>query len=163
MANVEGRISLQVDDDRGGGGTFLVHVLVPEAETLTAANTAMASLATLLATVSNAGIKQAEFSVVNRAVSSAAGSDSNVGAGAVFDFSNGANPSTYGLFVPSFLSTLIESNGTIDITGTDQAAFIAALVGAVMGGTYTNAQYIPNLAGLDAFLSNRKRRKRVRP
>lgn len=163
MANVEGRISLSVTDDRGGGGTFLVHVLVPEAQTLTAANTAIGNLATLLATVSDVGIKEASFSLVETDADVAAGTDSNVGAGAVFDFNNSANPSTYGLFIPSFKPALISPDGSIDITGTEMAAFGAALTGAVMGGTYTNAQYIPNHEPLDAFLSNRKRKRRLRP
>lgn len=163
MANVNARASLSVMDDRGGGGTFLVHLLVPDTVTLASASTELGTLATLLATVSNCGIKVGEFTVIDESVAAAAGSDSNVGAGAVFDFSNVTNPSTFGLFVPSFLSSLIESNGTIDITAGAPAAFVAAMVGAVLGGRYTNAQYVANGAGLDAFLSNRKRRKRLRP
>lgn len=165
MANVPARISLQLYDDRGGGGTFLTHLLVGDGSTLADAMTAVAATATALSTVSTAGIKQGEFSLVNTAVANepAGFADSNIGAGAVFDLSNAANPTTYGLNVPSFLDSLIAANGTIDITDTVQAAFVSTMIGAVLSGHYANAAYIANLAGLDAFLSNRKRKRRVRP
>jgi hypothetical protein len=165
MAIVPARISLSVYDDRGGGGTFLVHVLVDDTQTLAAANTAVAALATILATVSTAGVKLGELSLINLAAAGepAGFADSNIGAGAVVDFSNASNPSTYGLYVPSFLDSLIATDGTIDITAGATAAFVASMIGAVLGGHYANAQYIANLAGLDAFLSNRKRKRRIRP
>ena len=163
MAIVPARISLALTDTRGGGGTFLTHVLASDALTIANAASAIAATATAFRTVSSAGIKQGEFTLIDTAVAVDPLSDADVSAGAVFDFSNASNPSTYGLFVGSFLDSLIESNGTIDITSGASAAFVATMIGAVLGGHYANAQYVANLAGLDAFLSSRKRRKRLRP
>lgn len=163
MALVPARLSLSVTDDRGGGGTFLTHVNADDTLTIAAAATAIGTLATLLGTVSNAGIKVGEFALIDVGVAADPGADSNVGAGAVFDFSNTVNPATFGQFVPSFLPSLISADGTIDITTGASAAFVAAMIGAVLGGRYTNNSYVANNAGLDAFLTNRKRRKRVRP
>ena len=163
MAMRNGRLSLSVLDDRGGGGTFLAHVKVDDSLTIANAYAAITAFKTLMLTVSNAGVKVGEFALINEAVLTAAGSDSNVGAGAVFDFSNATDPSTYGQFIPSFLASLISADGTIDITAGANATFVTDMIGAVLGGTYTNTRYVSNGAGLDAFLSNRKRKKRVRP
>ncbi len=164
MAIVPARMSLQLYDDRGGGGTFLVHASVSDASTLAAANTALATLATAFATVSTAGIKQGEFALLNKAIATSPGADSNISAGAVFDFSNAALISrTYGMNIPSFLDSLIATDGTINISATVQAAFITSMLDAVLGGGLTDADYLDLVAGLDAFLSNRKRRRRLRP
>jgi len=157
-------MSLQLNDSRGGGGTFLVHAAVSDGSTLAQAGTALGTLATALATVSSAGIKQGEFSLINKAIATAPGVDADISSGAVFDFSNAAlAPKTYGQLVPSFLDSLIASNGTIDITATVQAAFVSSMLAAVLGGTYTDSDYLDLVEGLDAFLSSRKRRRRLRP
>jgi hypothetical protein len=164
MASVPARLSLQLTDSRGGGGTFLAHASVDDASTLADANTALGSFATMFRTVSNAGIKDGTFTLLNSAVAVDAGASSDISAGAVFDFSNAALlPRTYGQLIPSFLPSLIESNGTIDITATVQAAFVASMLGTVLGGSYTDSDYLDLVDGLDAFLSSRKRRRRLRP
>ena len=163
MAIVPARLSLSLYDDRGGRGTFMVHAAVSDADTLAAANTAVATLATALGTVSTAGIKQGEFTLINEAIAADPGSDSNISAGAVIDFSNAALVSrTYGMNVPSFLDSLIRSDGTIDITAGATAAFVVSMLDAVLGGTFTDADYLDLVDGLDAFLSDRKRRSRFR-
>lgn len=163
VANKEGRLSLSVFDAIGGGGTFLVHVLVPEAQTLTQAESALGTLASLFTSVSGLGIKEATFAFNSVLEATPVSGDPNAGSGAVFDFNNLSNPSTFGLWVPGFSQDNVLPNGTIDITTSPMSDFVAAMVGAVMGGVYTNAQYIGNHAGLDAFYTNRKRKKRLRP
>lgn len=164
MAIVPARMSLSLTDSRGGGGNFLLHALVSDASTLAQANTALADLATTFGTVSDAGIKEGQFTLINKAIAADPASDADIGAGAVFDFSNAAlTPRTYGLNVPSFLDSLIETNGSINIAGTVQAAFIASILAAVLGGGATDANYLDLVEGLDAFLSNRKRKRRLRP
>ncbi len=163
MAIVPARLSLSLTDTRGGGGTFLLHALVSDASTLAEANTALGTLATAFSTVSTAGIKDGQFTLINKTIAADPGSDADIGAGATFDFSNAAiTPRTYGLLVPSFLDSLIETNGTIDITATVQAAFISSILAAVLGGGATDANWLDLVAGLDAFLSNRKRKRRLR-
>lgn len=164
MAIVPARLSLQLTDSRGGGGTFLAHASVSDASTLAEVNTALGTFAAMFGTVSNAGIKDGSFTLLNKAVATEPDPASNISDGAVFDFSNAALVSkTYGQLIPSFLPSLVESNGTIDITATVQAAFIASMLDAVLGGNYTDSDYLDLVEGLDAFLSSRKRRRRLRP
>jgi len=162
MAVRTGRISLSMVDTRGGRGTLLTHLTVDDTNTLSSAYAAIATFATLAGTVSDAGIEHGTFSLINKAVATDPASDADVAAGAVFDFSNAVNSSIYGQYVPSFLDSLILPGGHIDITTGASAAYITALTGAVLGGNYTNPVFVSNDAGLDAFLSNRKRSKRVR-
>ena len=163
MAVVPVRLSLSVYDGIGGGGTFLTHAAVSDASTLAAANTALGTLATAFSTVSGAGIKQGEVSLINTAIAAAPSGAPNVGFGGVWDFNNLTNDTIYGLFTPGLKESLVMADGTIDITATVQAAFVASMVAAVLGGNFTNAQFIANHAGVDAFSTSRKRRKRVRP
>jgi hypothetical protein len=158
MANVKGRISLSVYDAQGAKSTFLTHVLVPEAQTLTQVGTALAATVTAFETVSTGGIKEASFSLIDASGSRAPLADANVGVGAVFDFDNATDPSLFGLWVPSFLDSLLGPGRAIDISAGVQAAFVASMVGAVLGGTYTNAKWISNRAGIKAFRTNRKLR-----
>jgi hypothetical protein len=159
VANVNGRISLSVYDANGGKGTFLTHVVAPEAQTLTQVNTAIAATVTAFETVSTAGIKDATFSLITTAGARAPLPDASVPSGAVFDFNNAVDPTIYGLWVPSYLDSLLGPGRAIDITATIQAAFVASMVGAILGGNYSNAHYVANAAGTKAFRSDRKLRK----
>lgn len=164
MAIVPARISLELTDSRGGGGTFLLHATVSDASTLAAANTAVATAATMFRTVSNAGIKAGSLTLLNSAVAVDADAGSDISSGAVFDFANAALlPRTYGQLIGSFLPSLIEPDGTINIASTVQAAFVTSMLDAVLGGGYTDAEFLDLTDGLDAFLSSRKRRRRLRP
>jgi len=156
MANVNGRISLGVYDANGGRSNFLTHVVVSDAQTLANAVTGLATVATLFGTVSDGGIRDATFSLVSEAVAANPGADADVGSGAVFDFSNTADGTINGIWIPSFLDSLKGPGKAIDITGTVQAAFVSAMVGAIMGGRYTNGANIPNAVGTKAFRASRK-------
>lgn len=164
MAIVPVRLSLQLYDAFGGGGTALAHAAVSDASTLAQANTALALFATNFLTVSNAGIKEGTFTVLNKAVAADPDPTADIGFGAVIDFSNAELISrTYGMLISSFLQSLVESNGTIDITSGAVADFIAYLLDAVLGGTFTDSGYSDLTGGLDAFRTNRKLRRRLRP
>jgi len=88
--------------------------------------------------------------------------DSNISAGAVIDFDNAADPSISGLLIPSWLDGLLLPDGTIDRSNPTVAAFVTTLIDAVMGGTYTNRVGVANRAAVAAFLSDRKRKRRIR-
>jgi hypothetical protein len=162
MAIVPARMSLSLSDSRGGGGTFLVHALVSDASTIAQAKTAVDDLAAAFNTVSTAGVEVGTFSLLSIGGASDPGADSDISAGAVFDFSNAALvPGTYGLNVPSFLDSLIASDGTIDVGAGASAAFAASILAGVLGGGITDSSYLDLVDILDAFLSSRKRRKRA--
>jgi len=164
MAAKLARMSFTLYDDRGGGGTFLTHAMVDDAQTLAQANTTLATAATALSTVSTAGIKGATFSLINTAVAvePAGFADSNISAGAVIDFDNAADPSISGLLIPSWLDSLIQADGTINLLDATVSAFIATLLGDVMGGKFSNRVGVVNRSAIAAFLSDRKRKRRIR-
>lgn len=158
MATRNGRISLSVYDAHGASSTFLTHVAVDDAQTIAQANTALATVATLYGTVGDGGIREATFSLVNKAVAADPGDDASAGEGAVFDFSNGSDSTINGVWIPSFKDSLLGPGRDIDTTATVQAAFVTAMIGAILGGHYTNAAGITNAAVTRAFRTNRKLR-----
>jgi hypothetical protein len=158
MAARNGRISLSIYDRNGGSGNFLTHVSVDDAQTIAQAYTALATVSTLYATVADGGIKEASFSLVNRAVAADPASDANVGVGAVVDFNNAADPTINGVWIPSFLDTLLGPGRDIDLSSGATAAFVTAMIGAILGGHYTNGAGIANAAATRAFRTNRKLR-----
>jgi hypothetical protein len=164
MALVPARISLQLYDNKGGGGTALAHADVSDASTLAAAKTAVGTFATAFSTLSDAGIKEGSFALLDQSVAVAPASDVEIGVGAVFDFSNAALlPRTYGMLISAFKAALVGPDGKIDITTGAPAAFIVSMLDAVLGGTFTDADYLDLVEGLDAFRTNRKLRRRLRP
>jgi hypothetical protein len=158
MANVNARISLGVYDANGARSNFLAHANVVDTTTLAGAVTAASALATAFKTVSSAGIKDTTISIISSADNRAPQTDADMGSGAVFDFDNATDPTIYGLWVPSFLDSLLGPGRAIDITDTVQAAFVASMVAAVAGGHYTNAHYVTLRAATKAFRTKRKLR-----
>lgn len=162
MAIVKARLSLSMYDNIGGKSTFLAHANVSDASTLAAANAQLATLAASVATVSAGGVTEATFSLVNTAVAAAPGADAAMNDAANFGFLVAGLPNRYGLFVPSFLDSLIGSGGHIDVSAGAAGAFADAMLAAVLGGNYTNNAYAAYASKKDAFRSGRKLRKRIR-
>jgi len=160
MATQNGRISLSLQDITGSKSTWISHVTVDDTMLLSDAYSAIAAAATLYRTVGDAAILEGTFSLLNKAVAVSAASGSNVGGGAVFDFKNTTNLSTYGQYIPSFLRTLVTGAGQIVVTDTVPAAYIAAMTGVVLGGRYTNPVFIANATCPDAFPTTRKLRSK---
>lgn len=165
MATVYTRLTLSTYDAEGGGSTFVVHVAAADTATLAQVVTALAALKTSYLTMGVNGIKQAEFSLVDKALASDPTGTERAGAGGIVDFNAGTPATTYGLWVPGLDPAVVLPNGTIDITADPTLSFIADYAGpaAVLGGTYTNPAYAALGDGIDAFSTNRKRNKRVRP
>lgn len=162
MATVKARLSLSMYDNIGGKSTFLAHANILDTTTLAAANTYLATLATQVATVSSGGVTEGTFAIVNTAIAAAPGADANAQEGANYGFLVSGSTSRFGLYVPSFLDSLIGSGGHIDITAGAAGAMADFMVAAVLGGNYTNNQYVAYASKKDAFRSNRKLRKRIR-
>src|SRR5690348_12510712 len=162
MAAAIGRLQLSVYDDKGNKGSVLSHLNVDDGQTLAAVATAIGAYATAFSAISTAGIEKGSFTLVDFAPAANPGADAYLPEGAVFDFDNASNPTIFGQYVPSFLDSLSGSGGHIDITGTEVAAWGSLLTGAVLGGHYASPDYRNNRALVDAFLSARKRSRRVR-
>ncbi len=163
MAAAVGRLQISVYDNQGNKGSWLTHVNFDDGQTAAQLSAEIATFATALRTVSTAGISVGSFDVVNRAIAVAPAADANLPSGATFDFTNASNPSLYGNFIPSFLDSLVAVGGHIDLTAGPALAWANLMVNSA-AGPYgpSNTQYIANLAALNAFRSDRKRRRRVR-
>jgi hypothetical protein len=163
MATALGRLQISVYDNQGNKGSWLTHVTFDDGQTAAQLSAEIATFATALRTVSTAGITLGSFDVVNRAIAVAPAADANLPSGATFDFSNAANPSVYGNWVPSFLDSLVSAGGHIDITSGAALAWANLMINSGAGPyNPANTQYVANLAALNAFRSDRKRKHRVR-
>lgn len=156
MADLLGRMQLSVYDLNGNRGSFLSHLLVAEGETLTLVNAAIAAFAANFSSVSDAGIYDGSFTVVNRGIAADPGADANLPTGAVVDFKNASVPSIFGLYIPSLKDSIPHVGEAIPIDAGLMLAFVDFMRNS--GGTnykWANTQYRPNTAGVDAFRSDR--------
>lgn len=158
-ADTKARLSVSAYDAVGGKSTFLAHAFVDSAQTIAQTVTALGTLATNLATISNGGIKEATFTVVDTAVAASPGTGANTTLVGNLGYLTAGSPSRFGQSVPSFLESLISVDGTIDMTSGATAAWVTYMLGAVLGGHFTNNAYVNYNAAKNGFRSGRKLRR----
>jgi len=155
MANVQARLSVSMYDGKGGRSTFLAHQNIVDTTTLATASTDLATLCTNIATLSNGGISQAEFTVINRAVAAAPSGTPNTTLVGNLGYTVAGNTSRFGQAVPSFLESLINADGTIDMT----SGAVATWVTYVLAQGFGNPAYVAFNAAKNGFRSGRKLRR----
>lgn len=158
-ADTKARLSVSMYDAVGGKSTFLAHAFIDSTLTIATATAALGTLATNLATVSNGGIKEASLSIIDTAVAAAPGTGANTTLVGNIGYLTAGSPSRFGQSVPSYLESLISADGTIDLTAGANAAWVAYMVGAVLGGHFTNNAYVNYASGKNGFRSGRKLRR----
>ena len=158
-ADTKARLSVSMYDAVGGKSTFLAHAFIDSAQTVAAAVTALGTLATNLATISNGGIKEASLSIVDTAVAAAPGAGANTTLVGNLGFLTAGSPSRFGQSVPSFLESLINADGTIDMTAGATNTWATYILAAVLGGHFTNNAYVNYSARANGFRSGRKLRR----
>jgi hypothetical protein len=158
-ADTKARLSVSMNDAVGGKSTLLLHAFIDSAQTVAQAVTALGTLATNLATISNGGIKEASLSIVDTAVAAAPGAGANVSLVGNLGFLTAGSPSRFGQSVPSYLESLIGADGTIDMTAGATAAWSTYILAAVLGGHFTNNAYVNYSAHSNGFRSGRKLRR----
>jgi hypothetical protein len=156
MAVRQARFQYSMKDSVGGRSSLVFHAHVDDTLTIANAFTALATVQTLFENVSDGGVKDGEFSLLNTGIATSPGSDSDCSSGATFDFLNGSDTTIYGLYIPSFKDTLISSDGHIQIDTGPSSDFVAGMIGAILGGVFTNTRYVPLTEGTRAFRSKRK-------
>jgi hypothetical protein len=155
MANVQARLSVSMYDGKGGKATFLAHQNIVDTTTLATANADLATLATNIATVSNGGIAEATFTVINRAVAADPTGTPNVTLVGNLGYTVAGSPSRFGQSVPSYLESLISADGTIDMTAGATATWAAF----VIAQAYANNAFVAYNAVKNGFRSGRKLRR----
>lgn len=155
MANVKARLSVSMYDGKGGKGTFLAHQNIVDTTTLAAAQTALATLATNLITLSNGGISEASFSLIDTAVAVGPTGTPNVSLVGNLGYLTSGSPSRFGQSVPSFLESLISADGTIDMT----SGAVATWVTYVLAQGFGNNAYVAYSGPKNGFRSGRKLRR----
>ena len=158
-ADTKARLSVSMYDAVGGKSTFLTHAFVDSAQTIAQAVTALGTLNTNLATLSNGGVREATFSIVDTAVAAAPGAGANTTLVGNLGYLTAGSPSRFGQSVPSFLESLISADGTIDMTSGAVATWVTYMLGAVFGGHFTNNAYVAYNAAKNGFRSGRKLRR----
>jgi hypothetical protein len=158
-ADTKARLSVSMYDGAGGKSTFLQHAYVDSGQTIAQAVTALGTLVTNLATISNGGVTEATFSVVDTAVAANPGVGANITLGGNLGFLTAGSPARFGQFVPSFLESLISADQTIDMTAGAVAAWVTYVLGANLGGKFTNNAYVNYSAKQKGFRTGRKLRR----
>lgn len=158
-ADTKARLSLSEYDAAGGKSTLLLHAFVDSSQTIAQAVTALSTLATNYATIGNGGIKEATFSIVDTGVAAAPGAGANVTLVGNLGYTVAGSPSRFGTSIPSFLESLIGADGSIDMTAGATAAWVTYMLGAVLGGHFTNNAYVDYAAAKNGFRSGRKLRR----
>jgi hypothetical protein len=155
MANVNARLSVSMYDGKGGKATFLVHQSIVDTTTLATAATNLGTLATNLATISNGGISEAVFSLIDRTVAAAPSGTPNTTLVGNLGFETAGSPSRFGLSVPSFLESLINADATIDMT----TGAVKTFSDYVIAQAFANNAYVAYATAKNAFRSGRKLRR----
>jgi hypothetical protein len=155
MANVKARLSVSMYDGKGGKATFLAHQNIVDTTTLATANTDLVTLATNLATISNGGISEASFSLINTGVAAAPTGTPNVTLVGNLGYLVSGSTSRFGQSVPSYLESLISVDGNIDMTAGATATWAAF----VIAQGYANNAYAAYTAAKNGFRSGRKLRR----
>lgn len=158
-ADTKARLSLSMYDGKGGKNTLLLHAFIDSAQTVANAVTALGTLATNVAGVSNAGISEASLSIINTAVAAAPTGTPNTALVGNLGYLTSGSPSRFGQSVPSYLESLISADGTIDMTVGATDTWVSYILGAVLGGHFTNNAYVNYSARKNGFRSGRKLRR----
>lgn len=158
-ADTKARLSLSAYDAAGGKATFLAHAFIDSTQTVAAATAALATLATMVAGVSNMGIHEGTLSILDTAVAVAPGAGANISLVGNLGYLTAGSPSRFGQSVPSYLESLISADGTIDMTAGATNTWVNYILGAVLGGNFTNNAYVNYSARKNGFRSGRKLRR----
>src|ERR1035437_7227205 len=160
---VPAQFSYTVEDELGVSATFLVNALADPAATVTQLDTMWQTIGGLLDAITGGIIRGGHYRVMQDYTGgkSTAAAGSRVEKAGVFNFSVAGTSFKTGLMVPSLKNSAITAD-RIDLSNSDIAAFLAAIVAATPGAlewTSENRQAL--IALVDAFLSFRTHRKQL--
>lgn len=155
-ADTKARLSLSVYDAAGGKSTLLTHAFIDSAQTIAQAVTALGTLATNYLTIGGGGVKEATLSVIDTAVASAPVAGNTTTLVGNLGYLVAGSPSRFGQSIPAFLESLISADATIDMTTGAVDAWASYMIGAVLGGHFTNNAYLAYATRKNGFRSGRK-------
>jgi len=161
MATVNVQFSFTLQDALGTKASTVLYSTATDTTSGANLATEWQALAGLIAAITSASVLHGSASIMQTFTDDAPTSDSRVEQTAVFDFPSSVSGRLFGVAVPGLDNSMI-TDGTINLSDTDVAAFVSAVEGTfTVGGVFTNNnwQQLDDLN--DAFLSFRKRRKQL--
>ncbi len=157
MATKLGRLQLSVYDNAGNKGSYLTHVSFDDGQTAAQLSTEVGTIATAFGAISDAGIKEGSFDVVNKAVARGPVSDALLPSGGLFSFQPSSPAGVYSTWVPSIKDSVAGPGNVIDITTDPVLAFVNLLINSAAGAyTFTDPGYVALITALKGFRSNRR-------
>lgn len=163
---VQGSLTFRLVDAQGIRGSLNMPVLVDTAQTLTQAQTAWLTQAAALDLVTSAQIVGGNVKVNNASLAglkTSPASDSRIQETGNLDFGVTGVPGVYDSIIPSISDAVLVGGvgPQIDEANINMAAYIATITAAILGGHYTNRDFLVLTALVDSFLSDRKRRRKL--
>jgi len=164
LANVTAQFSATIIDEAGIKANVLAHLLISDASTVAALDTALNAWITDLDAITGGQVIRSAAKVIPAlpgGIKSAPVAGSEVEEVVTFDFTQTGVPYHYGNTVPAFLETLETADHKPDLSATPVSDYTTLLTSAVLGGTYTGLGNDALAALSYAFLPTRKHRKQA--
>lgn len=163
---VQGSLTFRMVDSQGIHGSLNMPVLVDTAQTLTQAQTAWLTQALLLDAVTSAQIIGGRVTVSNASLAglkAAPAADSRIQETGNLDFGVTGVPGVYDSIIPSISDAVLVGGvgPQIDEANAAMIPYIGSITGAILGGHFTNRDFLVLTALVDSFLSDRKRRRKL--
>lgn len=162
-ADTQARVQFSLQDAQGVRTSLNMPAFVDGAQTLSAVKTAWHAQALLLDAVSGAQITGGSGTVIITDLSGLKGTpaaDSRVEEVGNLDFGNATTKYVYDSIIPAILDTVLNSPPvTINEANAAMAAYIASITAAILGGNFSNHDFLPLTALKDSFLSFRRRQR----
>ena len=157
MATVNGLISVEVTDAYGITGTTVYNVIADDTKTIAQLMTDVDGLVTAQQLLSQGATTKGS---VRLSMSGLGGTPAgDIEKGGLFNFSNATDGYATGFFVPDINPAVLDSNGLVDLTNVDVAAFITFLTTAHTVITVVTKGVRALTALKDALIAFRKHRK----
>jgi hypothetical protein len=160
MANKKVRFTATIQDISNNKSAVNSYALIPEAATLTTMQTAFSAWYDAVAAVTDGNTLGGHYTVLasDAAIGGVGFDDSWLGRSAVLNYNFGIPALAWGQAIPAIADSVVDS-GVLDLTDPLITALTGVMLGAVLGGNYTDNTW--NTGGLtslrDGFLANRKR------
>jgi len=164
LANVTAQFSATIIDEAGIKANVLAHLVISDASTVAALDTALNAWITDLDAITGGQVIRSGARVLPAlpgGIKAAPVTGSEVEEVVTFDFTQTGVPYHYGNTVPAFLESLETADHKPDLSATAVSDYTTLLTSAVLGGTYTGLGNDALAALSYAFLPTRKHRKQA--
>lgn len=164
MALVQARLQASFQDSAGLRASFEQPLLIDDTTAISALPAAWTAFLAAIEPVTDGKIIHGAWAITMPASSTAGrpASDSNIQQTGIYTYANAIAPDLYGVDTPTLTDTVLTTDKTrIDTGNTSVIAWNAYLLGAVLGGNFTNRAYQVLTSRTGTLKGFRKYRKRT--